>query len=259
MPLFFFVSGWLLNLDKLRMLSTKHFIEKYGKRMLLWWFFAWLVYDGSFLIIHLHELNLELIIKHILSPYYHLWFVPGLFVTISFVWFLLRFFSMANTHVVALTICVGFLFLMLINTEHLPDNTIIRKYNFLFLSIGIFCKQLNINRLNTYRGGVIFMIFLFSIILTFLLEIKETSAYNVLYLICLATAFSPIIKNDSLSHNFFLEWLGRNSLQIYLWHVIPIVFLKYFFANCEVIYYSVSSILFISFFFIAYTFTEKRY
>lgn len=44
MPLFFFISGYLIKFDKLKMMSLKEFAEKYTKRLLKGWSVAWIIY-----------------------------------------------------------------------------------------------------------------------------------------------------------------------------------------------------------------------
>lgn len=63
MPLFFFISGWLLNTDKLSKITLSEFISKYGKRMLLWWLVAWIIYDGYHIVINRQEFCLLTIPK----------------------------------------------------------------------------------------------------------------------------------------------------------------------------------------------------
>jgi len=49
---------------------------------------------------------------------------------------------------------------------------------------------------------------------------------------------APLMQNDSLMPSAMMEWLGRNSLQIYLWHELPVIGLKCYFEDNLIIYYS---------------------
>lgn len=51
--------------------------------------------------------------------------------------------------------------------------------------------------------------------------------------------FLPIMTRDTV-HVRFLELWGKKSLEIYLWHVIPILVIKYFFKNNEITYYIIT-------------------
>ena len=48
--------------------------------------------------------------------------------------------------------------------------------------------------------------------------------------------FLPLMRVDKLRCGLFEFW-GRNSLQIYLWHVIPILILKTFLSGHQTYYY----------------------
>ena len=62
--------------------------------------------------------------------------------------------------------------------------------------------------------------------------------------ICLVLCLLGIlpIMQRGMFHGKILEFWGRNSLRIYLWHVIPIIILKKLFTNNELLYYAVSAI-----------------
>ena len=50
MPMFIFISGFLIKREKIRSRSYKAFITHYAKRMLGWWAVAWCFYTGLSLI-----------------------------------------------------------------------------------------------------------------------------------------------------------------------------------------------------------------
>lgn len=82
MPAFFFISGYLLKYEKLKEIPLMKLVIKYWRRMLKPWLFAWTFYT-------LYQLRDDLsfysIIKAIFRPYYHLWFVPALFIIIMLI------------------------------------------------------------------------------------------------------------------------------------------------------------------------------
>lgn len=44
MPMFLFISGYLVNLNKLRLYSYSGLIKHYASRMLSWWLLAWYIF-----------------------------------------------------------------------------------------------------------------------------------------------------------------------------------------------------------------------
>ncbi|HMH31944.1 MAG TPA: hypothetical protein VK543_02885, partial [Puia sp.] len=71
---------------------------------------------------------------------------------------------------------------------------------------------------------------------------------------CLACLMVSLIESRRSSGNSFLEWVGINSLGIYLWHVLPILFAFRYIAEGAVIFYSLAILLEVVFFvFVFYT------
>ena len=91
MPLFVFMSGYMLNLTKLSSISFKELINKYWNRMLKMWLIAFVVF---FLYQVFNDPTIEHVCGIIYSPWYHLWYVPTLFSYIILVRFL---FTKTNT------------------------------------------------------------------------------------------------------------------------------------------------------------------
>ena len=59
----------------------------------------------------------------------------------------------------------------------------------------------------------------------------------------------PNIRSDRYKRSDVLEWIGRNSLHVYLWHALPIVLLRFslYKRGYEVLYYAVCILLFVMF------------
>ena len=79
MPAFFFISGYLTNVEKLSNLSFKAMLSKYWHRMLKAWLCAFVIYSAYAL---RDCLGWKSVLKLCVQPYYHLWFVPALFLMI---------------------------------------------------------------------------------------------------------------------------------------------------------------------------------
>ncbi len=60
--------------------------------------------------------------------------------------------------------------------------------------------------------------------------------YFVLNISLLLSVFKLILTKNNL-RSVFLEWLGINSLGIYLWHVIPILLVKFIYGTDDLIFF----------------------
>jgi fucose 4-O-acetylase-like acetyltransferase len=75
MPLMIGISGYLLNIGRLRNEPGEHFFGRYGERMLLPWLVAMIVY----LLVSGWSLSWRTPIDLLLRPPFHLWYIPVLF------------------------------------------------------------------------------------------------------------------------------------------------------------------------------------
>jgi fucose 4-O-acetylase-like acetyltransferase len=75
MPLMIGISGYLLNIGRLRSEASEHFFGRYGERMLLPWLVAMIVYPA----ISGAALSWRTPIDLLLRPPFHLWYIPVLF------------------------------------------------------------------------------------------------------------------------------------------------------------------------------------
>ena len=256
MPLFFFVSGYLLNTEKLGTLSLSQYIRKYAKRMLGWWFVAWVVYTVSVNLMYSgrviadYESTLHFIIRNIIYPWGHLWFVPGLFVTITFAYCINRFLRLNKDKMIALLLFISLVQMILSYSGVLPNTSVIRYHNLLFFSLGIVCKRLIISEI----WGVVPLYFLVLLMTKyFVVDDDNLSMCNFAALLgFIIFGIAPLIQNDSLKSFAMMEWLGCNSLQIYLWHELPAIGLKCYFEDNLIIYYSVNFAWFTILLFVAY-------
>lgn len=82
MPAFFFVCGYLINVDKLSTLSMWQLLAKYWKRMIAMWSVAFAIYTIYSVYAVYGYFNVKYVLGCIYTPYYHLWFVPSLFMMI---------------------------------------------------------------------------------------------------------------------------------------------------------------------------------
>lgn len=241
MPVFFFVSGYLLNIEKLRAQRYSEMFGKYWHRMLLEWFVAWIIYTAF--VMH-NDFSLAALAHNIYNPYYHLWFVPSLFVMVSIVWLTVR---KINDDFLRLSLLMtfGILFYNLSNTDFKLSGAV-NCACLPFLALGVIAR----NKMNLFNisGGVNVGVYIVLIVI-FRTFVDNTPIYYstyfklpFLFMLCLY-GFLPIMQRQRF-HNSVLEFWGRQSLHIYLWHVIPILGLKWLFSDNETLYYIFSFSLF---------------
>ena len=230
MPVFFYVSGFLINLDKLSSESPFKLIAAYWKRMLFPWFIALVVYTVFLSLDHftIHEIAIRFI-----HPFYHLWYVPSLFIFIVITWILRRikddelfFFFLVS---------IG---LLLINTNISLFE--FRLSFFVYFIAGIVVQKLQLQNNHILIGGGVFLIYSIVILILFMLSVKHDYYVTYLRLPCMllicTTSVQAVINSKKL-HSLLLSFVGRNSLEIYLWHVLPLVFFKHFFKDLQLVYY----------------------
>lgn len=115
MPAFIFMSGYLLNIEKIGQLCIDQLFVKYWHRMLLPWIIAWLVYTA---IDVYGKLSLDAVLNNVINPFYHLWYIPSLFMMITIVWIAFRHFNSEKTITLLLLFLVGILLFNLSNTSY---------------------------------------------------------------------------------------------------------------------------------------------
>lgn len=238
MPVFLFISGYLINMQKIQNLTIKGLMEKYWQRMLLPWVIALILYSLALSVPHFTILEF---VNKLAHPYYHLWYVPTLFVFISIVWIM--------SHIKEKTTAMIFaLVLGLIFHSFLHEEGCFRMNFFIFFIIGVFAKNAILKVENSWTdlmGGGILIIFIVGVTLLFVQGISMKSYTEKLripsmLMVCLLSVLPVMVKNKLKST--LLCYLGSHSLEFYLWHVFPIMVLKYFFKNSETqyLYYSLA-------------------
>ena len=82
MPLMLGISGYLLNISRVRSSGLRDFLSRYGKRLLVPWGVAVIIYAA----VSGWHLSPSLFLELVLRPPFHLWYVPVLFFLISATW-----------------------------------------------------------------------------------------------------------------------------------------------------------------------------
>lgn len=232
MPAFFFISGYLLNLGKIQKSTPQNLVKTYWKRMLLRWGIALLVYS---MFLTMGNFSIKGFVGKVVNPYYHLWYVPTLFIFII----IIKSFRYIKDDVVfwVLLLIIGILFY---NLDLLIPMGQIKLDFFIYFLIGLFARYFEIRFDNVQIGKGIFVLFSVLIIVLYFCNIPYdyyATHLRTPFLISLCILIIlPIINKEEIK-SALLSAIGRNSLEIYLWHVFPLLVMKKFFIENQRIYY----------------------
>lgn len=250
MPLFIGLTGYLINPEKLIASSLFAVISRYWWRIGLPFALAFIFFTGI-LLFHAHQeqrLDQALLMSYVVTPYYHLWFVPTLILWVLAFWLLLKLrASLLFVLVIALTTSVLW---AAIPDYDLPAyvDVLLSKKVFYFFSFFLFGAWLR-----TAKGQRILHKLMVVKVLPVAVVLMSASIYLVqigagqsvlkalAWLIMNITfiaigvhwarlfqhprtgAAKPVSKGPVSK---VLIAMGRISLPIYLWHVVPMFLLK---------------------------------
>ena len=243
MPLFIGISGFLFSTPHLKQISLGKILSKYLFRIIVPWLIAVVTYifivNGN--VFKLDNQNFILIYSFI-TPYFHLWFIPGYLSWVLLTWSLKKI-SMSDRSLVVFGIVISSLFYVLkenpnwfLHIKYLGRILEIilftfRPYFFVFFVLGVYLKSNPIHiKLKTHLfynlAGIIAIVVLF--------YYPNPFVFGILFFLLnfsILIIFIGIAVHDKLPHSKALEWLGINSLGIYLWHVLPILLIQHLFGK----------------------------
>ncbi len=221
MPLFIAVSGYLINLDKLSAGSYKSLLDKYLMRLIVPWAIAIVLY---FVLIRRGGGPMGLIDAFI-RPYYHLWYIPSFLVFVCLLKLMLQFIKKPFILLVAAAIigvCAKFI-ADEVETPLVEDFThTIRLQFFPFLVLGAYLKKhlphkitaLQISLLLVATGATIGLFW----VAQPTLSLADFFVFNGILIV---VVMGLVYRNKFPVSNFTV-WAGKNSLALYLYHVVPI-------------------------------------
>jgi acyltransferase len=268
MPVFIAASGYMLNYRWLLDVGFFEIFRKYKNRIIIPWLIAFLVY---FIFHEVQRAEMQILYNigmEFLFPFYHLWFIPAFFS-----WLIMariigrsRFFS-GKMFIVSLIISIltyG-LYKNIFSVDFIHRKSIfmqfvhetIRPYYFVFFVFGIKFKEINSRFPNVKSEITVFSILI--LYCTYYFVKNEPLSFLLYYFFNFILIFF-ILKKIS-ENNFpsvsWIQWLGVNSMGIYLWHVFPIIIIKYFFSPENSFQYYALILISISSFFVFYYFINK--
>ena len=242
MPIFIAVAGFLFSFEKSKTLQLGEFLGKYWGRVLLPWCLAMLayaIYLGAF---GHSRPEWKGWIAYLLNPYYHLWFVPAYIFWGLMVWCISQI-STRREWVLAIGLLIAWTFFyMKANQMDLlvgwlgTDLSgfvlhVLRPHYFVFFVLGVWARN---ERIPTPTG--IFAIsglglFALYFALFYFHEGVSPSMTDLIWVFGNAFFILGLFRwmaADALPKSQVFEWMGRQSMGIYLWHVMPLLLVKDF-------------------------------
>lgn len=261
MPLFIGISGFLLTSERLASYSLYQLANRYFRRMLLPWLVAGVVYYpvNNYPVLVQGSIPWEETLKNVLYPWYHLWFVPVLFLMIVFTWMLER-----QPHPRRGVILLGALFFSLLWQLLYSGETQFEKsmpffllgdkrlYTFfVFFYLGYYLRN------SWFARDVSPVVCLASVVGMGLVSVAgfwvslppEIATLTFVGLNAALIIFSVrFLANARFWGERFFVFVGVESLPIYLWHIMPLLVMRQLSIDVRYpyIYYPLSVVLFVS-------------
>ena len=251
MPLFIALTGYLINTDKLREFSVVQTVSRYTRRMFIPFLPAFLFFTGT-LIVHAGiegRLSLSMLLAYLSKPYYHLWFVPTLLIWVGALLLVLQ----ARIPLKLLCVLSAPLALAWAGADGLPITEILLSkklffYSYFFL-LGVVCRTY----LDSWRKVVQQWQWLLVVTTVFCVgfylsqcgmprNVLTAVTWFVLNTTLVFLVLNWILNNSQSKQAKSLTLMGRHSLPIYLWHVLPMFLLKGFgiHQTAPLLYYLIS-------------------
>lgn len=161
MPLFFFVGGYLINLDKICNENWKKTLFRYAKRMVIPWLLAIQIYYMiNCLVDSTTACSVRSYVRQYAMPYYHLWYVPGFLFCVLMTLIIFKIVG-KNENGIRFFLAIGLLAVSMYIIRkskgvdfpliRLIEHTI-RPQHLFFFGLGIYNKHVAISGGGTFNG-----------------------------------------------------------------------------------------------------------
>ena len=237
MPLFIALTGYLINTNKLFESSFQQTAVRYWSRLVIPFIPAFVFFTGV-LIVHAAiegRLSPALSVAYLIKPYYHLWFVPTLLLWVIGLVVLLK------TRIPLLVVCVLSAPLAVawsgLEMSFIPTVLLSKKVFFYayFFFLGVVCRSCLDNwRTLVQRMRIAIVVLVVVCAVFYMLYCgKPSTSLSALAWFTLNTCLvflllDWILTSSESRQPKMLTLMGRHSLPIYLWHVLPMFLLKGF-------------------------------
>ena len=265
MPLFFGLTGFLLNTNKLALFSIIDVFNNYKYRILVPFLIASFCYFNFFFYFNPTNSYFQDIINFtFINTFYHLWFIPSFLCFIIVYWIFLKL-KIETKKIVVISLIISIFFLLLEQFTYLHSEVrylskllriiqhVVRPHFFFFFILGSTLKNYKIAE----PKKLIYVMIPFFILNGFHLLNLHFIANKFIYLISnslLVIFIFSYYTNTETNLNNKVKWFGTNSLGLYLWHIFPILLAKLFFTNDIKNYYVVEQQNLLSFYIIVIIF-----
>ncbi len=246
MPLFVFISGFLFPLNRITTESVVALFNRYRFRIIIPWVIAVVVYALMNIQIYQSAQNpLIVIARHFVKPYYHLWFIPSL---LFFMLLTRTLYTKVLNGAFRLWFVFGISFVFYVtahwvNFSNLPpymdvwdvfQNTIRLQY-WIFFVLGCYLRS-NPQWLSPIRGmRWIYLVYLILAIADFYLH-HVSLKLMVFFVANLLLLFQVACDLNAYRGKGWgiLNWMGNESMGIYLWHIVSIMYIKYWWGTEDI-------------------------
>ena len=233
MPLFIMISGYLFHYGKNSNIKILSFLRKYWFRIGIPWVIAVNAYYifvnfDNFKNSGLREILFAYFNAYI-NPWMHLWYVPSffLFCLITYLYFKVTSCIFKNEDLKM----YGYLLLAACITvaAYIGKNQKYKFYYFAFFALGIafqwFYTRLTQKQWNTVfqwvgLGSIVLLVVRGALFYTDLAISEKISVYYYILNIPLGLVMLLVCEKQILPRLKLIEYIGRNSLPLYLWHIL---------------------------------------
>ncbi len=239
MPVFIGISGYLLDSDKLQSLNVSSLVKKYLFRLIIPWVIAIVFY---LILLNYHFIAglpfrsiVGKVVRSFELPYYHLWFVSAFLGWIIVAFVLLKS-KVALKVLLSLSFLISVFFFLaeskvivfenpsLVRFIRIVIHTFRPNYFFFFI-LGMSIRKDFLKIDLKWIKGLVIVFAGVQLVLFFVPNLYVGLGANILLNVCLLYLLIVFAADERLPSNKILEWIGVNSLGIYLWHMVPILIL----------------------------------
>lgn len=246
MPLFLAISGYFTS-EKFLTQSVTTFFIQCKDRLIVPYIFALTIYtlylQPDFYIEN--ELNIWHLTKFYIYPFYHLWYIPALIIFYIYSRYVIGTHHKRRLLALCISACIAALMMTYedsINkipwTKYFGDKRFYYYFYFFYLGHIISLKKIQVRNFNVVIILLISSIASYIISTDNLIKINSLIAANTLIIIISISLCNlyPTTANNLLTR------IGRVSLPIYLWHVIPILMIKSIDLNNSLYFYGLTTL-----------------
>lgn len=257
MPLFIGLTGYLLNSKAFSTSSLNELSCRYWWRLIVPFGLAFVFFTGI-LLLHAYQENrmtIGLFVSYLHTPYYHLWFIPTMVLWILVFRFILQMHIPLGC-VVLIFSAVSLYWASVPQSGQLAFlSPLLSKkviYFFSFFLFGAWLRLVSLSKVKQFFRQFHWLVIGLSIVLFWIylrhIGVEKSITRGIawlilnLFLIAWLVPLSKSMRVKSIPLVTSVVAIGRNSLPVYLWHVVPLFILKGFGVHLTqpLFYYTIS-------------------